>query len=105
LVVVSSAHSSDPSSPTRRSSDLYQCDADVVGSTSPWQEVEFVQLYDSVFSKLGLKGATIKINNRKILSGIAETIGAEDKLIDFRSEEHTSELQSREKLVCRLVLE
>jgi histidyl-tRNA synthetase len=45
--------------------------------------VEFVQLYDAVFSKLGLKGVTIKINNRKILSGIAETIGAEDKLIDF----------------------
>ncbi len=63
--------------------EFYQCDADVVGSTSLWQEVEFVQLYDAVFSKLGLKGTTIKINNRKILSGIAETIGAEDKLIDF----------------------
>jgi len=63
--------------------EFYQCDADVVGSTSLWQEVEFVQLYDAVFSKLGLNGVTIKINNRKILSGIAETIGAEDKLIDF----------------------
>ncbi len=63
--------------------EFYQCDADVVGSTSLWQEVEFVQLYDAVFSKLGLKGVAIKINNRKILSGIAETIGAEDKLIDF----------------------
>ncbi|MDC8000420.1 histidine--tRNA ligase [Aequorivita todarodis] len=63
--------------------EFYQCDADVVGSTSLWQEVEFVQLYDAVFSKLGLKGVTLKINNRKILSGIAETIGAEDKLIDF----------------------
>ena len=63
--------------------EFYQCDADVVGSTSLWQEVEFVQLYDAVFSKLGLKDVTIKINNRKILSGIAETIGAEDKLIDF----------------------
>jgi len=63
--------------------EFFQCDADVVGSTSLWQEVEFVQLYDAVFSKLGLKGPTIKINNRKILSGIAETIGAEDKLIDF----------------------
>ncbi|MEH6765042.1 MAG: histidine--tRNA ligase [Aequorivita antarctica] len=63
--------------------EFFQCDADVVGSTSLWQEVEFVQLYDAVFSKLGLKGVTIKINNRKILSGIAETIGAEDKLIDF----------------------
>lgn len=63
--------------------EFFQCDADVVGSNSLWQEVEFVQLYDAVFSKLGLKGLTIKINNRKILSGIAETIGAEDKLIDF----------------------
>lgn len=63
--------------------EFYQCDADVVGSTSLWQEVEFVQLYDAVFSALGLKGATIKLNNRKILSGIAEVIGAKDKLIDF----------------------
>lgn len=63
--------------------EFYQCDADVVGSKSLWQEVEFIQLYDSVFSELGLKGVTIKINNRKILAGIAETIGAEDKLIDF----------------------
>ncbi|MCZ4320173.1 histidine--tRNA ligase [Aequorivita viscosa] len=63
--------------------EFYQCDADVVGSTSLWQEVEFVQLYDAVFNKLGLRGVTIKVNNRKILSGIAETIGAEDKLIDF----------------------
>jgi histidyl-tRNA synthetase len=63
--------------------EFFQCDADVVGSTSLWQEVELVQLYDSVFSDLGLKGVTIKINNRKILSGIAEVIGASDKLIDF----------------------
>src|SRR5690606_23763871 len=42
-----------------------------------------IQLYDAVFTDLGLKGVTIKINNRKILAGIAETIGAEDKLIDF----------------------
>lgn len=63
--------------------EFYQCDADVVGSTSLWQEVELVQLYDAVFSELGLNGVTIKINNRKILSGIAEVIGASDKLIDF----------------------
>ncbi|NGX84210.1 histidine--tRNA ligase [Aequorivita sp. KMM 9714] len=63
--------------------EFYQCDADVVGSKSLWQEVEFVQLYDAVYTKLRLKGVTIKINNRKVLSGIAETIGAEDKLIDF----------------------
>ena len=63
--------------------EFFQCDADVIGSTSLWQEVEFVQLYDAVFTKLGLKGVTIKINNRKVLSGIAQAIGAEDKLIDF----------------------
>ena len=63
--------------------EFYQCDADVVGSDSLWQEVEFVQLYDNVFTALGLKDTTIKINNRKILSGIAEVIGASDKLIDF----------------------
>lgn len=63
--------------------EFYQCDADVVGSNSLWQEVEFVQLYDSVFTKLGLEGVTIKINNRKVLSGLAEVIGEKDKLIDF----------------------
>lgn len=63
--------------------EFYQCDADVVGSKSLWQEVEFIQLYDTVFSALKLEGVTIKINNRKILSGIAEVIGASDKLIDF----------------------
>jgi len=63
--------------------EFYQCDADVVGSNSLWQEVELVQLYDAVFTQLGVKGVTIKINNRKILSGIAEVIGASDKLIDF----------------------
>lgn len=63
--------------------EFYQCDADVVGSNSLWQEVEFIQLYDTVFTQLGLNGVTIKINNRKILSGIAEVIGASDKLIDF----------------------
>jgi histidyl-tRNA synthetase len=63
--------------------EFFQCDADVVGSDSLWQEVEFVQLYDAVFNALGLQGVTIKMNNRKILSGIAEVIGASDKLIDF----------------------
>ena len=63
--------------------EFYQCDADVVGSTSLWQEVELIQLYDAVFTELGLNGVTIKLNNRKILSGIAEVMGASDKLIDF----------------------
>tara|TARA_R110002050_G_scaffold100580_2_gene208263 strand:+ start:50374 stop:51762 length:1389 start_codon:yes stop_codon:yes gene_type:complete len=63
--------------------EFFQCDADVVGSNSLIQEVEFVQLYDAVFSELKLTGVTIKLNNRKILAGIAEVIGAKDNLIDF----------------------
>ena len=63
--------------------EFYQCDADVVGANSILQEVEFVQLYDCVFTELGLDGTTIKINNRKILYGIAEVIGAQNRLVDF----------------------
>ena len=63
--------------------EFYQCDADIIGSTSLLQEVELVQLYDAVFTSLQLKGCVIKMNNRKLLSGIAQVIGAQDKLIDF----------------------
>ncbi|MEH6513336.1 histidine--tRNA ligase [Maribacter arcticus] len=63
--------------------EFFQCDADVVGSDSLLQEVELIQLYDGVFSDLKLEGATIKMNNRKILAGIAEVIGAKHLLIDF----------------------
>jgi|TARA_B110000503_G_scaffold46455_1_gene75793 histidyl-tRNA synthetase len=63
--------------------EFYQCDADVVGSDSLWQEVELIQLYDDAFTALNLKGVNIKLNNRKILTGIAQVIGAADKLIDF----------------------
>lgn len=63
--------------------EFFQCDADVVGSNSLLQEVELVQLYDAVFSSLKLQGVTIKLNNRKILAGIAEVIGAKELLIDF----------------------
>lgn len=63
--------------------EFFQCDADVVGSKSLWQEVEFVKLYDTVFSELGLNGVTVKLNNRKVLSGFAEVIGESDKLIPF----------------------
>jgi len=66
-----------------RFQEFYQCDADVVGSNSLLQEVEFIMLFDSVFSDLNLDDICIKINNRKILSGIAELIKAEDKIIDF----------------------
>ncbi|MDT0607233.1 histidine--tRNA ligase [Croceitalea rosinachiae] len=63
--------------------EFYQCDADIVGANSLLQEVELVQLYDGVFTELGLDGTMIKINNRKVLSGIAEVIGAQHLLIDF----------------------
>ena len=63
--------------------EFFQCDADVVGSNSLLQEVELVQLYDAVFTDLKLEGVSIKLNNRKILAGIAEVIGERDKLIDF----------------------
>lgn len=66
-----------------RFQEFYQCDADVVGSNSLLQEVELVKLYDGVFTDLKLTGCTIKINNRKILAGIAQMIGAQDQLIDF----------------------
>jgi len=63
--------------------EFFQCDADVVGSDSLLQEVELVQLYDAVFAELKLEGVTIKLNNRKILAGIAEVIGAKQHLINF----------------------
>ncbi|WP_045800591.1 histidine--tRNA ligase [Flagellimonas lutaonensis] len=63
--------------------EFYQCDADVVGAYSLLQEVELVQLYDTVFDALGLHGVTIKLNNRKLLSAIAEVIGAQQFLVDF----------------------
>ncbi len=63
--------------------EFYQCDADVVGANSLLQEVELIQLYDAVFKTLGLTGVTLKLNNRKILAGIAEVIGARHLLVDF----------------------
>ncbi len=63
--------------------EFYQCDADVVGAKSLLQEVEFVQLYDAVFTDLKLTGIQIKLNNRKILAGIAEVIGAKNNLVNF----------------------
>jgi len=66
-----------------RFQEFFQCDADTVGSKSLWQEVELCGLYDDVFDKLRLSGACLKINNRKILAGIAEVLGASDQIIDF----------------------
>ena len=66
-----------------RFQEFLQCDADVVGERSLWQEVEGVLLYDRVFSRLKLKEVKINLNHRKILAGIAQYIGAESQLIDF----------------------
>jgi histidyl-tRNA synthetase len=84
--------------------EFFQCDADVVGSKSLWQEVEFIQLYDTVFTNLGLVGTTIKINNRKILSGIAEVIGAQDKLIDFTVALDKLDKIGQEKVEAEMIL-
>ena len=62
--------------------EFYQCDADVVGSDSLLNEVELMQIVDTVFSKFGIR-VQIKINNRKILTGIAEVIGEADKIVDI----------------------
>ena len=62
--------------------EFYQCDADVVGSDSLLNEVELMQIVDTVFSQFGIR-VQIKINNRKILTGIAEVIGAADKIVDI----------------------
>lgn len=62
--------------------EFFQCDADVVGSDSLLNEVELIQIMDEVYSRFGINVA-IKINNRKILSGIADVIGAHDKIVDI----------------------
>ncbi|MCI6119050.1 MAG: histidine--tRNA ligase [Prevotella sp.] len=62
--------------------EFYQCDADVVGSDSLMNEVELMQIVDTVFTRFGVR-VQIKINNRKILSGIAEVIGEADKIVDI----------------------
>ena len=62
--------------------EFYQCDADVVGSDSLVNEIELIQMIDDVFTRLGIR-ITIKLNNRKVLAGIAELIGAPEKIIDI----------------------
>ena len=86
--------------------EFYQCDADVVGTDSLVCEIELVQIFDEVLSNLGIPDFTIKINNRKILSGIAEVCGEEenivsitvaiDKLDKIGKEGVVKELQERE---------
>jgi len=66
-----------------RFQEFTQCDADVVGAVSPLLEAECIQLFDDVFNNLSLKGATIRINHRGILSGIAKYLGAPERIVDF----------------------
>jgi len=66
-----------------RFQEFCQCDADIVGDRSLWQEIEMISLYDRVFSDVKLEGITVKINHRKILEGIVRLIGNDDQLIDF----------------------
>ncbi len=62
--------------------EFYQCDADMIGSSSLLNELELVQMADMVFDRLGIN-VVMKINNRKVLAGIAEKIGAPDKIVDI----------------------
>lgn len=66
-----------------RFQEFTQCDADIVGAVSPLLEAECIQLFDDVFYHLNLQGATIRINHRGILSGIAAYLGAPDRILDF----------------------
>ena len=80
--------------------EFYQCDADIVGSNSLTNEISFIQLIDSVFKSFGIKGVNIKVNNRKILSGIAEITGQPEKIIDI-----TVAIDKLDKIGVDLVLE
>lgn len=66
-----------------RYQEFFQCDADVVGSDSLLNEIELVQIFDAVLAKLNLPGFTIKINNRKVLTGIAEVSGEAERIVDI----------------------
>lgn len=63
--------------------EFYQCDADIIGSESLLNELELIKIFDEVLSAFGLKKFSIQMNNRKVLSGIAEVIGRPDKIVDI----------------------
>ncbi len=63
--------------------EFLQCDADVIGSKSLYQEIEFIQLFDKIFESLNINGAIIKLNSRKILIGLSEILGCKDKFKDL----------------------
>lgn len=81
--------------------EFYQCDADIVGSNSLVNELELIQIIDAVFNKLNIQ-VTIKLNNRKILSGIAEYIGHSDKIIDITVAIDKLDKIGKEKVIAEL---
>ena len=83
--------------------EFYQCDADVVGSNSLNNEIEFIALIDEVFTNLQINDFTIKVNNRKVLSGISEITGEKDKLIDLTVAIDKLEKIGEEKVIEELV--
>ena len=66
-----------------RFQEFLQCDADIIGSNSLWQEIELCLLYDKIIKDLGLKGVSLRINNRKILYGFSKLLGFENRFNDF----------------------
>jgi len=83
-----------------RFQEFYQCDADIVGDRSLWQEIEMISLYDYAFNELHIEGIVLKINHRKILMGIAGVLGAEEQLTAF-----TIALDKLDKIGSQGVLE
>ena len=83
--------------------EFYQCDADVIGSDSLWNEVELVLIFDEVLTTLGLPGFSIKLNNRKILAGLAEVTGVGDRLPSFLIALDKLDKIGREKVLDELV--
>lgn len=83
--------------------EFFQCDADVVGSDSLWYEVELMLLFDRVLTDLKLPGFTIKINNRKVLSGLADLIGQPDKIVDFTVALDKLDKIGREKVIEEMI--
>ena len=81
--------------------EFYQCDADVIGSESLWQEVELIHLYDACFSELNLP-VEIHLNNRKVLSGLAEIANIQNQLIDFTVALDKLDKIGQEKVVAEM---
>ncbi|MCR4964618.1 MAG: histidine--tRNA ligase [Bacteroidales bacterium] len=82
--------------------EFYQCDADIIGSKSLLNEAELIEITDEIFTKFGIR-VIIKVNNRKILSGMAEMIGAPEKMVDFCTAMDKLDKIGRENVCCEMV--